>query len=453
MSFNFERDIGMHPREILPIAKNSQTIKYNLYVDTQQNETKTTNYLKALKEACGLENSNIRVKKVEPKKQLTYCQQLQKEWKTLKSRGFTQKIKTISTPERILDAPGLGDGDKCMDVLRRSDDSCELCVALHNIVYCWRNNPTPQQTQQSQISEIYKIPDSDRITTVKWFDDKHIIFGTTSSILFVVERPIVYNQNIYWKLIRKMNGCDNSPLTNIVLISGFPYLFSTNSNNKISIHDLRIQRSLIGVLKDCKRKEKITSIHFSKSRLLLSCTTENSIILWKFESFKMIETCLFSVEKFTSNDLSFIDDITSSICINDRVIVLGSSSGKMLFFDKVKKCVINTMEFKKPICSFVMNYYKNQLCVSFKGTYGDTVNYPLVMIFDIEYNFENKVNLVGRTKIKNCFHASTIMVIYKNELILLSYGDENLRFFEINDWKKNKKRKFNSDSLINQMIR
>ena len=350
--------------------------------------------------------------------------------------------KISKAPFRILDAPNLVD-DYYLNLLDWGKENI-IAVALSEELYLWNDNTTKSSllmTNEKNNTESEEI-NNNIITSVSWMQD---------GINLGVGLP---NGNILiWDINKKEKLREIEAHNNRVSCLAFNYniLSSGSKDRYIKNFDLRIKSPEISKIK--KHKQEICSLRYSiEGDLLASGGNDNIAYIWDIRNLKNnIFNFLFDensvnpyeIRPYSVNNLHQAAVKAMNWCPWKRHVLAtgGGSKDKSI---KIYSCdcnkLIKNINTESQVCALVWNEKEKEIISS----HGYNKNQIIV------WNYEKNKKIC---ELKG--HMNRVLFLAKSpdeRFICSGSGDETLRFWKINDEKKENNKIMEENEMISNVL-
>ena len=326
--------------------------------------------------------------------------------------------KTLGAPARCLDAPDVRVSKQIIAIVGKY-----MAIALSNCIYLW--------TEEDGCKTICEVDEGVIITSLNWFEDTHIIFGTSRGYVHVIEKT--NNNFLTWKVVRKML-CDQSSeegILSLAFSNKMPFLFSTKSNGNISVSNLSVQDFHVQQLKTTT-SVSLDKIHLHLSKILTGFNKE-AVFIWILPDLNLTSSDIKGVKRITLP----LKGATSLAWIKKNVFVLAYENGdisfhKINFYTGDIKEINIVKNQGSGIKMLFFSCTKKQLCIAYDNVGPDANR---IKICDLKV-FDFKYYLYFDKIIENMTSVFSMICFNKTQLITIS-TDEVLKIHDI--WEEQKK--------------
>ena len=357
---------------------------------------------------------------------------------------FPNSIRKISkSPFRVLDAPNLVD-DYYLNLLDWGKENI-IAIALFDEIYLWNDNNSKASLLMSYSNNDATSDDSlnNIISSVSWMQNGlNLGIGLPNGSIQL------------WDINKKMKLRDiDAHDKRVSCISWNNYVLSSGSKDKyIKNFDIRMKNSEISKIK--KHKQEICALKYSnEGDLLASGGNDNIAYIWDIRNLKNnIFNFLFSNDRANNNYE------IKPYCINNlhqaavkamnwcpwKRHVLATGGGSKDKSIKIYSCdnnkLIKNINTGSQVCSLIWNEKEKEIISS----HGYNKNQIIV------WNYEKNKKIC---ELKGHMNRVLFMAKSPDERFLCSgSGDETLRFWKINDEKKDNKKIKEEDEMINNVL-
>ena len=357
---------------------------------------------------------------------------------------FPNSIRKISkSPFRVLDAPNLVD-DYYLNLLDWGKENI-IAIALFDEIYLWNDNNSKASLLMSYSNNDATSDDSlnNIISSVSWMQNGlNLGIGLPNGSIQL------------WDINKKMKLRDiDAHDKRVSCISWNNYVLSSGSKDKyIKNFDIRMKNSEISKIK--KHKQEVCALKYSnEGDLLASGGNDNIAYIWDIRNLKNnIFNFLFSNDRANNNYE------IKPYCINNlhqaavkamnwcpwKRHVLATGGGSKDKSIKIYSCdnnkLIKNINTGSQVCSLIWNEKEKEIISS----HGYNKNQIIV------WNYEKNKKIC---ELKGHMNRVLFMAKSPDERFLCSgSGDETLRFWKINDEKKDNKKIKEEDEMINNVL-
>ena len=357
---------------------------------------------------------------------------------------FLNSIRKISkSPFRVLDAPNLVD-DYYLNLLDWGKENI-IAIALFDEIYLWNDNNSKASLLMSYSNNDATSDDSlnNIISSVSWMQNGlNLGIGLPNGSIQL------------WDINKKMKLRDiDAHDKRVSCISWNNYVLSSGSKDKyIKNFDIRMKNSEISKIK--KHKQEVCALKYSnEGDLLASGGNDNIAYIWDIRNLKNnIFNFLFSNDRANNNYE------IKPYCINNlhqaavkamnwcpwKRHVLATGGGSKDKSIKIYSCdnnkLIKNINTGSQVCSLIWNEKEKEIISS----HGYNKNQIIV------WNYEKNKKIC---ELKGHMNRVLFMAKSPDERFLCSgSGDETLRFWKINDEKKDNKKIKEEDEMINNVL-
>ena len=357
---------------------------------------------------------------------------------------FPNSIRKISkSPFRVLDAPNLVD-DYYLNLLDWGKENI-IAIALFDEIYLWNDNNSKASLLMSYSNNDATSDDSlnNIISSVSWMQNGlNLGIGLPNGSIHL------------WDINKKMKLRDiDAHDKRVSCISWNNYVLSSGSKDKyIKNFDIRMKNSEISKIK--KHKQEVCALKYSnEGDLLASGGNDNIAYIWDIRNLKNnIFNFLFSNDRANNNYE------IKPYCINNlhqaavkamnwcpwKRHVLATGGGSKDKSIKIYSCdnnkLIKNINTGSQVCSLIWNEKEKEIISS----HGYNKNQIIV------WNYEKNKKIC---ELKGHMNRVLFMAKSPDERFLCSgSGDETLRFWKINDEKKDNKKIKEEDEMINNVL-
>ena len=357
---------------------------------------------------------------------------------------FPNSIRKISkSPFRVLDAPNLVD-DYYLNLLDWGKENI-IAIALFDEIYLWNDNNSKASLLMSYSNNDATSDDSlnNIISSVSWMQNGlNLGIGLPNGSIQL------------WDINKKMKLRDiDAHDKRVSCISWNNYVLSSGSKDKyIKNFDIRMKNSEISKIK--KHKQEVCALKYSnEGDLLASGGNDNIAYIWDIRNLKNnIFNFLFSNDRANNNYE------IKPYCINNlhqaavkamnwcpwKRHVLATGGGSKDKSIKIYSCdnnkLIKNINTGSQVCSLIWNEKEKEIISS----HGYNKNQIIV------WNYEKNKKIC---ELKGHMNRVLFMAKSPDERFLCSgSGDETLRFWKINDEKKDDKKIKEEDEMINNVL-
>ena len=357
---------------------------------------------------------------------------------------FPNSIRKISkSPFRVLDAPNLVD-DYYLNLLDWGKENI-IAIALFDEIYLWNDNNSKASLLMSYSNNDATSDDSlnNIISSVSWMQNGlNLGIGLPNGSIQL------------WDINKKMKIRDiDAHDKRVSCISWNNYVLSSGSKDKyIKNFDIRMKNSEISKIK--KHKQEVCALKYSnEGDLLASGGNDNIAYIWDIRNLKNnIFNFLFSNDRANNNYE------IKPYCINNlhqaavkamnwcpwKRHVLATGGGSKDKSIKIYSCdnnkLIKNINTGSQVCSLIWNEKEKEIISS----HGYNKNQIIV------WNYEKNKKIC---ELKGHMNRVLFMAKSPDERFLCSgSGDETLRFWKINDEKKDNKKIKEEDEMINNVL-
>ena len=357
---------------------------------------------------------------------------------------FPNSIRKISkSPFRVLDAPNLVD-DYYLNLLDWGKENI-IAIALFDEIYLWNDNNSKASLLMSYSNNDATSDDSlnNIISSVSWMQNGlNLGIGMPNGSIQL------------WDINKKMKLRDiDAHDKRVSCISWNNYVLSSGSKDKyIKNFDIRMKNSEISKIK--KHKQEVCALKYSnEGDLLASGGNDNIAYIWDIRNLKNnIFNFLFSNDRANNNYE------IKPYCINNlhqaavkamnwcpwKRHVLATGGGSKDKSIKIYSCdnnkLIKNINTGSQVCSLIWNEKEKEIISS----HGYNKNQIIV------WNYEKNKKIC---ELKGHMNRVLFMAKSPDERFLCSgSGDETLRFWKINDEKKDNKKIKEEDEMINNVL-
>lgn len=357
---------------------------------------------------------------------------------------FPNSIRKISkSPFRVLDAPNLVD-DYYLNLLDWGKENI-IAIALFDEIYLWNDNNSKASLLMSYSNNDATSDDSlnNIISSVSWMQNGlNLGIGLPNGSIQL------------WDINKKMKLRDiDAHDKRVSCISWNNYVLSSGSKDKyIKNFDIRMKNSEISKIK--KHKQEVCALKYSnEGDLLASGGNDNIAYIWDIRNLKNnIFNFLFSNDRVNNNYE------IKPYCINNlhqaavkamnwcpwKRHVLATGGGSKDKSIKIYSCdnnkLIKNINTGSQVCSLIWNEKEKEIISS----HGYNKNQIII------WNYEKNKKIC---ELKGHMNRVLFMAKSPDERFLCSgSGDETLRFWKINDEKKDNKKIKEEDEMINNVL-
>ena len=357
---------------------------------------------------------------------------------------FPNSIRKISkSPFRVLDAPNLVD-DYYLNLLDWGKENI-IAISLFDEIYLWNDNNSKASLLMSYSNNDATSDDSlnNIISSVSWMQNGlNLGIGLPNGSIQL------------WDINKKMKLRDiDAHDKRVSCISWNNYVLSSGSKDKyIKNFDIRMKNSEISKIK--KHKQEVCALKYSnEGDLLASGGNDNIAYIWDIRNLKNnIFNFLFSNDRANNNYE------IKPYCINNlhqaavkamnwcpwKRHVLATGGGSKDKSIKIYSCdnnkLIKNINTGSQVCSLIWNEKEKEIISS----HGYNKNQIIV------WNYEKNKKIC---ELKGHMNRVLFMAKSPDERFLCSgSGDETLRFWKINDEKKDNKKIKEEDEMINNVL-
>ena len=356
---------------------------------------------------------------------------------------FPNSIRKISkSPFRVLDAPNLVD-DYYLNLLDWGKENI-IAIALFDEIYLWNDNNSKASLLMSYSNNDATSDDSlnNIISSVSWMQN-----GLNLGIGMPNGSIQLWDINKKIKL-RDIDAHDKR----VSCLSWNNYVLSSGSKDKyIKNFDIRMKNSEISKIK--KHKQEICALKYSnEGDLLASGGNDNIAYIWDIRNLKN------NIFNFLFNESTNNNYEIKPYCINNlhqaavkamnwcpwKRHVLATGGGSKDKSIKIYSCdnnkLIKNINTGSQVCSLIWNEKEKEIISS----HGYNKNQIIV------WNYEKNKKIC---ELKGHMNRVLFMAKSPDERFLCSgSGDETLRFWKINDEKKDNKKIKEEDEMINNVL-
>ena len=356
---------------------------------------------------------------------------------------FPNSIRKISkSPFRVLDAPNLVD-DYYLNLLDWGKENI-IAIALFDEIYLWNDNNSKASLLMSYSNNDATTDDSlnNIISSVSWMQNGlNLGIGLPNGSIQL------------WDIIKKIKLREiDAHNKRVSCLSWNNHILSSGSKDKyIKNFDLRMKFSEISKIK--KHKQEVCSLKYSnEGDLLASGGNDNIAYIWDIRNLKN------NIFNFLFNENSNNNYEAKPYCINNlhqaavkamnwcpwKRHVLATGGGSKDKSIKIYSCdnnkLIKNINTGSQVCSLLWNEKEKEIISS----HGYNKNQIIV------WNYEKNKKIC---ELKGHMNRVLFMAKSPDERFLCSgSGDETLRFWKINDEKKDNKKIKEEDEMINNVL-
>ena len=356
---------------------------------------------------------------------------------------FPNSIRKISkSPFRVLDAPNLVD-DYYLNLLDWGKENI-IAIALFDEIYLWNDNNSKASLLMSYSNNDATSDDSlnNIISSVSWMQNGlNLGIGLPNGSIQL------------WDINKKMKLRDiDAHDKRVSCISWNNYVLSSGSKDKyIKNFDIRMKNSEISKIK--KHKQEVCALKYSnEGDLLASGGNDNIAYIWDIRNLKN------NIFNFLFNESTNNNYEIKPYCINNlhqaavkamnwcpwKRHVLATGGGSKDKSIKIYSCdnnkLIKNINTGSQVCSLIWNEKEKEIISS----HGYNKNQIIV------WNYEKNKKIC---ELKGHMNRVLFMAKSPDERFLCSgSGDETLRFWKINDEKKDNKKIKEEDEMINNVL-